>query len=689
MNTIRCKPKFTTTRLPRRCPFWLAITAALPLSACMKAPTAAPVVADTLLAAQLAVTATPAVWTADAPGVLDVRMQVQDGELNPGARIDVFIPPSWIAHAFHPDERLGGIYPYQTYDQLTEDLYSFVEIIADGQWELTIVPEGEDGTYHRIARKFSLVLKSGTVGEGNDIVVRYGSAERPIRASFIAESVSIPVRVTAMSGEPVVGSATVQTMPEVATALVVTGPAMVRVDAPFEISVTARDTYQNAAALPAALAVRHQNGDALSCRRASAYQALCETRWKSPEFAYVRAEAGPLTALSDPIRVLDQWPELQLFWGDLHSHSAYSMDGMGINPFDYARDVQRLDFYAATEHSANDSGAASDEPGITDTEWQEIREFTDAYYEAGRFVTLLAHEVSFPYPSGHHNVYYRDTNADVVRRGEVADVQALWQRLAAGEAFTVAHHTGITFSPGTPGAAVTWDTINNELRPLVEIYSAHGQSEYYDPDDELSYENQILTQRYKDWVPRRDAATPAEMRSWAGPTSVRGEHFVQDALKLGHEMGVIASSDDHTARPGQRHKGLVGLWADALTRESVFEALANRQTYATTGRRIYLDFRINGTLQGRHAAVSEPPEIELEVAAATPFKVIEIVAYNAVTDEYELVRRLADTDDRVVSLRFTDEEFSDRSFYYARVWADERINGRPVKAWSSPIWTKP
>ena len=60
-----------------------------------------------------------------------------------------------------------------------------------------------------------------------------------------------------------------------------------------------------------------------------------------------------------------------------------------------------------------------------------------------------------------------------------------------------------------------------------------------------------------------------------------GEFFV-DALKKDVKYGVIASSDMHTGRPGYALKercgkliysGLMGVWADKLDRESVFEAI--------------------------------------------------------------------------------------------------------------------
>src|SRR5262249_11057883 len=204
----------------------------------------------------------------------------------------------------------------------------------------------------------------------------------------------------------------------------------------------------------------------------------------------------------NPIRVFAREPEAKTYWGELHSHSSISADGIGKDPFTYARDAARLDFFASTEHADDDGNPRGD--AIRPEEWQSIRNQVEKFYEPDRFVTLLAYECSFPAPYGHHNVFFRTVSGTPCPAGLMVSVENLWSRIATGEAITIPHHTGIAFmgppagaesaGPGfqpivtdvsrpltSAGAAVDWNIHNPNKRPLVEIYSLHGSSEIYDP----------------------------------------------------------------------------------------------------------------------------------------------------------------------------------------------------------------
>jgi hypothetical protein len=89
---------------------------------------------------------------------------------------------------------------------------------------------------------------------------------------------------------------------------------------------------------------------------------------------------------------------------------------------------------------------------------------------------------------------------------------------------------------------VDWTYQNERLQTTVEIYSEHGQSEYYDRKHPLSYEN------------------------CSSGTSSNDPHYARDAWVAGQRLGVIASSDDHSASPGRPYKGLAAVYAENLTR---------------------------------------------------------------------------------------------------------------------------
>ena len=92
------------------------------------------------------------------------------------------------------------------------------------------------------------------------------------------------------------------------------------------------------------------------------------------------------------------------------------------------------------------------------------------------------------------------------------------------------------------------------------------------------------------------------------------EQSVQTALNRGFRLGMIGGSDVHAARTLRRNwlrsrymhpGGFMGVWAPELSREAVWNALWNRRCYATTGRRIILDFSVNRQPMGAEVVLND------------------------------------------------------------------------------------
>jgi hypothetical protein len=105
------------------------------------------------------------------------------------------------------------------------------------------------------------------------------------------------------------------------------------------------------------------------------------------------------------------------------------------------------------------------------------------------------------------------------------------------------------------------------------------------------------------------------------------EWLLQDALELGHRVGVVANSDDHKGRPGASYPGasffgalggLTCLLMPELTREALVECLRRRRHYATTGGRMLVavtaSFPQGGTLYHEDPALG-PAEGRAATAA--------------------------------------------------------------------------
>jgi len=369
----------------------------------------------------------------------------------------------------------------------------------------------------------------------------------------------------------------------------------------------------------------------------------------------------------------------RVFWGDVHSHSQFSHDGMGIKPFEYARDASALDFYALTEHIR----------AISEREWEQIQKWVKEYNQPGKFITILAYENSTLEPSGHHNVYFEGEQAP---HPITDNLKETWEEVGKLNPIIIQHHLGIGWIMDLPGWAepliklfnrafgcqVNWGKYAQVPRPALEIYSGHGQSEYYNPQDPLSYENcDLILEQGKN------------LGFCTTGYSQKGAHYARDAWAEGLKLGVVAGSDDHRAQPGKNPMGLTAVLAKNLTRQEIMEAIREHRTYATTGERIYLDFRVNGKIMGSDLKIpkSSLPEIYLKILGTHPLKYVEALAYDFASQSWREVKKI-NPDSNQIEQKFIDRNFSGKCLYYLRLEQKNRVAGRPVRAWSSPVWVE-
>jgi hypothetical protein len=432
--------------------------------------------------------------------------------------------------------------------------------------------------------------------------------------------------------------------------------------------------------------------------------------------------------VSNPVRVTATDPAERLYWGDLHLHSSLS-DGTGsmADGFRYGRDVMDLDVVAYTDH---DTMGFFIPPSLQrrrmhDRFFEGMQTTTAEFHDPGHFVTLFAYEwTKQPNQGGHLNVYF-----DSVENAELFDsidessdtYEGLWERLreynadGPGEALTIPHHTAEAMYP-FDFSSTDYD---DELAPLVEVYSQWGSSERPASDGN----------RY-----------PLEMGQ--GEIGEWG-HYVQDAHELGYRVGMMAGADFHGPLPGHslihasphlpslrewREEGLGWgpiwrIWnersypggltafrAPDLTREAIFEALRSRSVYGTTQPdRILVDFRIDDVAVGERdstvslVAADAERTISVDVAGTAPLERVTVTRNgtdwwtiegtddpDAALDTYtETATRV---DDEPVTGPTLDgsthggatDRGTDAAVYALRVW---QASGGA--AWAGPIWVEP
>lgn len=348
-----------------------------------------------------------------------------------------------------------------------------------------------------------------------------------------------------------------------------------------------------------------------------------------------------LDAHSNPTRIAkDVTPT---YWGDIHSHTQFSWDGVGTGAFHYARNIAGLDFYTRTDHSIQPDAKGT--VGLRAENYKEYGIDTDVHNDPGRFVTLHAYECSFGRPYGHHIVYFRGAQG-VLANPQTTTLEKLWEIFGNGDALTIPHHTG-KFPNG-----VDFRIHDERFRRNFEIYSGHGLSETFDPHHPLAFEHSRFT-------------SPAK--------SLNAPSHAQDAWRWGLQLSTVSGSDDHRAQPGKPQYGLTAIRTDALTRDGVFQALYDRQTYATTGAKILLDFQRDGT------------SLTINAHGTDTIAWVELLRYQPDDDAFQVIKRW-DPLTLDFNQTFNDEAHTPGTIYYTRLQQTNQIRNRAVMAWSSPIW---
>ncbi len=309
-----------------------------------------------------------------------------------------------------------------------------------------------------------------------------------------------------------------------------------------------------------------------------------------------------------------------------------------------------FDKIVALSH-ANQMPAEFSAPDVAGRAWKEVQEAAARNNDPGRFTTFVAYEYTSA-PDGrnlHRNVIFRTSKVpELPYTSKVSDnPEDLWKtmdqwRAKGVDVLAIPHNSngsdGLMFEP-TKRNGQPMDRAYAELRmrnePLVEITQIKGTSEVHPslaPNDEWA--NFEIMERY--------IGTNHPVTKFHGG-------YVREALKDGilmreqkgfnpFKMGFIGSSDTHNAAPGSVEErnyfskvgrsdgtsvqrgsvppggakewpantpdsnhavgpyqawgasGLAGVWAEENSRESIFQALRRKETFATSGPRIRVRF---------------------------------------------------------------------------------------------------
>ena len=306
------------------------------------------------------------------------------------------------------------------------------------------------------------------------------------------------------------------------------------------------------------------------------------------------------------------------------------------------------DIYGAFEHWGLNVIVGGNNPltdeSLTRSVWEEIIGFAEAHNQPGAFTAFIGYEWSSA-PQGnnlHRVVVMRDGEEEAKQvlpfpAYDSADPEDLWRWMTdyeektGGQVLAIPHNgnisNGVMFAAETlSGMPIDRDYAEQRAKwePLYEITQMKGDGEAHpilSPTDEFA--------DYENW----------DRGNWNGelktPQMLPGE-YARSALKIGLQIeqklgvnpfkfGVVGATDSHTSLSTTREEnnfgkvsvmepsndrfsdqiipdpegvgtatyefetlasGLQGIWSQENTRESLWDAMLRKETYATTGTRM-------------------------------------------------------------------------------------------------------
>ena len=567
--------------------------------------------------------------------------------------------------------------------------------------------------------------------------------------------------------------------------------------------------------------------------------------------AYADSKANISTEAKSGKCDYHQVGQKHLYWGDLHVHTAYSLDAyafgtlktpaqayafargeaMTLQDGSIAQLDRPLDFAAVTDHaewfdllhictdpqnfddpycerlrkdSSMENGSSlfvdyviptitQEAPQATPiciadpakcveakkSQWQRVQDQANTANDPCNFTAQIGYEWSYTksFSHSHRNIIFANDKVtqdaiDYIRHPTLSD---LWQQLEKQcraedgcDVLAIPHNTnmgdGMTFDVETEDDRTL--QLRSKYERLVEIHQEKGNSECLSPlksdeSGDCSFENYITNHsRPKAKDQFTDEAWTKMRGTYVRGLLMRGLAAYQnsDEAQLNPlQMGIIGSTDNHAGTPGHVNEaawqgavfglgnldrtmarsvfnpgGLVAVWAEENTRESIFSALKRREVYATSGPRISV--RLSANTQGENlSCATEKNSLatvsmggDFNKALGTPTFKIHAQADQTPLQEMELIKgqyKNGKYEESVMTIWqrssagsdicqiWQDQNFEPEApaFWYARIketptprWSAtlcrkagrcEEFTGADVmiqeRAWTSPIWYLP
>lgn len=313
-----------------------------------------------------------------------------------------------------------------------------------------------------------------------------------------------------------------------------------------------------------------------------------------------------------------------LYFGQLHAHTDIS-DGAGSveEAFQYASQVDGLDFFAVTDHSDSfdnaDMGAIDADGADISADWAAGKQAA-ASVTNGDFVGLFGFEMTWPEDKQLGHISTFNTPGWQTR-----DQEAFTNVTAALENY----YKALTAVPGSVSQFNHPDTV-------------HGDFE-----------------RFDHYSPQYDAVV--SLLEVAGEDGVVDCEYYDLALDKGWHVAPTNNQNNHKGQWGDASEARTVVLAKDLTEESLYAAMKDRRVYATQDSDLAIYYELNGTVMGSILPKSEEAEITVFLSDPTDEAIgnVEVVTDGGAV----LVSEYVETPSQVLELPAS----GGRSYYYLRI----------------------
>jgi hypothetical protein len=398
---------------------------------------------------------------------------------------------------------------------------------------------------------------------------------------------------------------------------------------------------------------------------------------------------------SNPI-VVKTTANKKIYWGIIHNHGQYS-EGFGNSNeyfYDFARHVSCLDYVALSDHyyqlpTVTDTMGTMEETELYDTTRNHIMDYykgrllkwkgrrvtlydswknsiaaADNANDSGRFVTLIGYEWSSQ-EAGHYNIY--------IEKPTVKNMNEIFLSTYNGYSkplFNLLVNSHALMIPHISAGYFLWlgleEKLNNidkkQLIPVVEVYSDWGNS-------------------FSDFKGVNDPMNLTGGMRNAGPRSVSW------ALENGFKLSLISDGDSHSGLPGRRvvggiapvHDHVAGITAartNTFSRKGIMDAYHNKDTYGTTGERIYIETSANGIEMGHSMETDSCFIFNVNIAGTDDIAIVKLFKGN------KLIYKSIPKSGKDVSLRIPCDPPANKQ----EAFTVEATQKNEQMVWSSPIW---